>query len=78
MTLVVKKTVPANGSVTFRVSYSFSTAAYLAATAALVDLIGDRIDDDDGATALAAALRALRGPSAAPAATPSTAAPSQS
>jgi hypothetical protein len=44
MTLVVKKTVPANSSVTFRVSYSFSTAAYLAATAALVDLTEGPLD----------------------------------
>jgi DNA-binding MarR family transcriptional regulator len=42
--------------------------------AALVELIGERIDDDR-ATALATTLRALRGPSAAPAATPSTADP---
>ena len=40
MALVVKKTVPANGSVTFRVSYSFSSAAFENAVtpANLVDL----------------------------------------
>lgn len=46
MALVVKKSVPGNGSVTFRVSYSFSTAAYENAVTptALVDLTEGPLD----------------------------------
>jgi len=46
MALIVKKSVPANGSVTFRVSYSFSTAAYESAVTPtnLVDLSEGPLD----------------------------------